>query len=463
MNIRSFILGLGVIATMLIGCNDEVSLVGGSIRPDGSNVNVFADTFVIKATTVKIDSIYARTTSSYLGELYDPLYGNIKSDFICQFYCKDEFTFRKTPLNGEIDSIYLRIDYGYKGGVRSVNSIGDTLTPMHASVFPVVNELPRYYYTNVKPEQFCDMSKAIAEKTYSAYDLAVSDSIRELQDYYTGNYIYLPNVVINLPKELGQKIYDETINNPSSFKTQDAFNKFFPGLYVTTTFGTGNLLEVGQVGIVVNYRYNTELKAADGTDSIANASEIFLTTKEVIQMNRMQSMGLDKFLEPNDEYSYMRTPAGLYTKLEIPTNEIYNKAGDKLVNSLSLSLKAMPEQDWKYALNSPEYLLLMPEDSLDGFFENRKTYDNVTIFRSYAYSSQTYTFDNIARLLKEHKDKGEDENLKLLLVPVRYVAQTDYYGNVISTAIYPYLAPSGVTFRKDEDLMKVKVVTSYYD
>ena len=47
-----------------------------------------------------------------------------------------------------------------------------------------------------------------------------------------------------MPTEFGQKFYDETINNPGTFKNQETFNEFFPGLYVTTTFGSGNILSV---------------------------------------------------------------------------------------------------------------------------------------------------------------------------------------------------------------------------
>ena len=46
----------------------------------------------IQATTVQLDSIYARSTSAQLSELYDPLYGNLVSDYMYQFYCPSDFS-----------------------------------------------------------------------------------------------------------------------------------------------------------------------------------------------------------------------------------------------------------------------------------------------------------------------------------------------------------------------------------
>lgn len=71
MKIKLLILGLGLGASILAGCNDDFSSIGTSIQPGDDTIAVYMDTFQIQATTVQLDSIYARSTSAQLGELYD--------------------------------------------------------------------------------------------------------------------------------------------------------------------------------------------------------------------------------------------------------------------------------------------------------------------------------------------------------------------------------------------------------
>ena len=70
MKIKLLILGLGLGASILAGCNDDFSSIGTSIQPGDDTIAVYMDTFQIQATTVQLDSIYARSTSAQLGELY---------------------------------------------------------------------------------------------------------------------------------------------------------------------------------------------------------------------------------------------------------------------------------------------------------------------------------------------------------------------------------------------------------
>ena len=94
MKIKLFILGLSLGISILSGCNDDLTQVGIGTMPDTDGVTVRADTFQMKAETKLTDSVYARTIYGSLGEIYDPLYGNLKSDFMCQFYCPENFRFQ---------------------------------------------------------------------------------------------------------------------------------------------------------------------------------------------------------------------------------------------------------------------------------------------------------------------------------------------------------------------------------
>jgi hypothetical protein len=449
-------LGLGCL--ILSGCFDDLSTVGTTIQPDSDIVTVYADTFQMTASTVKIDSLYAKTISGYLGKVYDPLYGRLESDYLNQFYCEENYQFYQTPYEGKIDSIYL--DLAYTGWT------GDPYAPMQIQVYPLNKPLDKVYYTHVNPEDYYDRQNLLGSLAYTASNGTIVDSIQISE---TG-YMYEYSLKVRLPHQLGQKIYDETVNNPSSFKDQAAFNQFFPGIYVTTGYGNGTILHIAETKMIIAYRYAVE--SSTGEDSLLYATERFSVSKDVIQLNRFQDSDTEQLLADNDDYAFLKTPAGIFTRIVIPAKEIAPKVEGHIINSLILNFKYMPQEDWQYALTPPPYLVLMPEDSLRSFFENSNIENSVTTYLSgsgyttgYDASSRTYPFSNVANLLNYHIINAPGEDLRLLLVPVsRETREVSYSGSVYyyTTALNHYLAPSGLKLRKDKDFMKIVVLSSQY-
>ncbi|MDR0835326.1 MAG: DUF4270 domain-containing protein, partial [Tannerella sp.] len=92
-------------ALFICSCNDDMTKVGTSILPPSDIISVRTDTFMMTAQTVRLDSVYAKTTQCLLGQMYDPQYGNLKADFLCQFYCEENFKFAQSPYTGKIDSM----------------------------------------------------------------------------------------------------------------------------------------------------------------------------------------------------------------------------------------------------------------------------------------------------------------------------------------------------------------------
>jgi hypothetical protein len=478
MKIRLFILGMVAGSILLGSCNDDYGLVGPSIQPEEDTPTIKADTFMLGASTVLLDSIYAKTATGLLGEIYDPLFGDLKADFICQFYTQDGFTFRHEPIGGKIDSVQFFLFYSNR------DWIGDSLASMQATVYPVVKPLDRNYYTNINPAQYVDFNNPLASKTYSPRDLTVSDSLWNATTT-SGSYTipsYDAHIRIKLPVSLGQKFYDESVNNPGNFADQDAFNRFFPGLHVTNTFGSGNILSINATQIVIYYNYYAERPSTGAIDSAVIGSEVFPVTKEVIQMNHMENAGLDKLVVPNDRYTYIKSPAGVATRLTIPIREIKEKIEDRRVNTFYFELKAMPQDNWKYALSPPGNVLLIPEDSVKTFFEKGKIEDNVTTYLgTYNSASLLYFFTpitststaastvtaktNLANLIKYQLLYAPDKDLNMLLIPVtRTVMSSGSSSTSVSTeSISSYLKPASLTLRKDSSAMQIQIITSLYD
>jgi len=481
-----FLVLFGIFAEwfLLSSCNDDLTMVGTTIQPSSDHITVFTDTFQLTASTVVLDSIFAKTSTCLLGDMYHPVYGNIKADFLCQFYCQEDFRFTFEPYQGVIDSAVMFILY------PSSSWYGDSLAPMQVTIFPITKPLKRNFYSNDNPENYCDMTHPLASKSYTPFDKTISDSIRAITDTYDANY-YTPNIRIKLPVEFGQNFYDETINNPASFASQSAFNAFFPGLYITTTFGSGNLLKTYGEYMYLRFYYNTILKDIDGADSIVFRFDDFTVSKEVNQINRFKNSNIDKLLTNTGDFTYIKSPAGVCTKIIIPTTQISSKidVSERFINAFSLNLKFIPEEEEAlFSVYPPHNLLLIPEDSVQTFFENNQSEDTKITYISYdgtasgsssnttsagySYYFRSYSFGNISALIEDHIKKSPDKDLSLLVIPVNRTvtssSSSSYY--YYSSSSYTYYTTgitnsfdlAGVKIRTDGDYLKVVAVSSMF-
>ena len=184
-------------------------------------------------------------------------------------------------------------------------------------------------------------------------------------------------------------------------------------------------------------------------------------------INHLLNTDLTPLLEENDSIAYLKTPAGVYTQLTIPAQDIVERIGDRVINNIPLTIKALPQENWQWALSAPSNLLLLPKDSLATFFVNNKIEDKRTSFlASYSTSSRSYSYDNISNLMQEHIKNNPDKDMVLLLVPVeRLTAQSNnYYGQSqpYTTAINNYLLPSGVKLLKTKEATKIVITTTEY-
>jgi predicted small secreted protein len=454
------------------GCTGDLTGIGLDIQPDVDKIAVHADTFQIEASTVRVDSLLAKTVNGYLGEYYDQLYGRLKSDYLCQFYCQEGFSFNRVPYEGRIDSIIFHIQY--------VTWDGASDAPMRMDLYPITVPLSKNYYNDIVASDYADISRSLGSQTVTALGGEIIDSV--LPSSTATTYLYYRMQSVRMPVELGQRFYDETINNASTFASQESFNSFFPGLYVTTGYGSGTLFHIERTWMNIYYNYVEE--ASDGTDSLVSRSELFMVSKDVIQLNRFESPDTEELLRPSDAYTYIKTPAGIMTKLVIPTRAIADSVGDWVINSLILNVQYLPGEEWLYALAPPPHLLLLPEDSLVSFFEDRlvengittyistppstssSTWSPYTTYLGYNATYRMYSFQDISSLIRYHIAVSPEVDLRLLLVPVlrTYQTQTSGYSTTYyyTTSLDHYLAPSGVKIRKDGDFMRVAVMSSKY-
>ena len=80
-------------ASVFAGCNDNASKVGFTTQPKDEALTAKADTFLLSAQTVEVPSIYSRSTYTLLGQLSDPLFGDLRSSYITRLRHAPGFKF----------------------------------------------------------------------------------------------------------------------------------------------------------------------------------------------------------------------------------------------------------------------------------------------------------------------------------------------------------------------------------
>lgn len=427
------------ITLSLISCDDDLNKLGGSIQPPGDQIFAGTDTLGVIARTVSMqDSIYAQTVNGILGKYQDDLFGTIKSDYLCQLVFPEDAKFKDNVAS--IDSVQLIIGY--------VSYVGDTISPMGLSAYKVTQDLPEYFYTNANPKKYTDMKTLITSKTFS---IAGSKIISQSSKYRQ----IIANIDTAFAKDLNAAIKSGKV------KDKDSFNKYFPGLYITTTFGSGTLIQPIQTSINIKYSYYTE-----APDSIPIRSTRFAltATTEINQLNHVENKNPESLFDKNSGMTYIKTPAGVYPEIVFPIKKIKeNMAKNKYdaINTALFSITGYTEKEptGPFSYGRAETLLLINKDSVDYFFKNRKLPNSVTTFTATRNtSSNTYKFTNLSRLITIYKDKDLKEDPKFVLVPVYldnlYVSM---YQQILVN-VYNDMRPTASIFRNDLDNMKLTLI-----
>ena len=464
MKIKTLLIpAIAILATILVACNDDLNSIGSNIQPDGDDIYVGADTVDIKAETVSYeDRIFAMTNYGWLGEYIDPLVGKIKSDFMCEFFCARNTILKDNIIS--VDSISLHTGFSIQ--------IGDTISPMAVSVYEVTSPLKPYFFTNIDPASYTDnMKTLLGQNVFSIQDIPYSV-------YSDGSMYKSLRVKFNNSEELKSRLTEEMKRpNTETFSDPDKFKELFKGTYITTTFGSGSLISMDNTILNIYYSY-TGRNVANTSDSTRVDTLGFFVSPEVVQMNRIKStlpeeleLELNKY---NEEKTYLKTPAGVYTRLTIPLDKIVQKAGkDGVINATNFRMKGYTEKEEESGLARPSNLLLINEDSLENFFFNRKSFDNVTstlITRTTdpGANYNSYDFRNIASIINHYAEHYKDEerlpDLHYLLIPVSVsYSQSSTSSGLVVSDIYNLMAPTSAVFRTDPSNMKMSIIYSKYN
>lgn len=439
---KAFNLLLGLLLTSgIYSCSDDT--IGTSISD--TKLEIVADSsFTVSGASVRNEKILTRTMTQLLGAIKAKNFGELSSDFVCQFLPASSLD--TAGITAEmIDSIRLimRIPIG--------GYTGDSVMPMRVNVYELDKQLTTPINSTFNPEGYYNESGLLGSSSYTATIGAspnLSESTISKSSYRT--------IVMTLPKELAVKMYKEYKENPATFQSAKAFQEFFPGIYATNSYGSGRIMKIDKTFMLVNYR--SKQTTEEGNDTIICDSASYATAAPEVISNNNIKLKVDENITAmiNQGDAIVQAPIGYEVKIKFPIEEIiakYQSDSDylRVINSLYFTLP-VEELENDYSITPPPYLLLIKSSEKDKFFADNKISNNdKNFYATYNASTKSYTFGNMRNYLTGLIDADYDEiqdASDMVLVPVDVTSETNsssyyYYYNTTTTVTSMTPAVSG--------------------
>ena len=444
---RNLLAGISVMVMAFSACNDETLDIGKTLTPQSDKLEISSADYVVSNSmrTVMVDSVLLRSNYCYLGRVKDPETGAyITSEFTTQFNVLETFTMPKadtiaTRYNGMAAADSCRLEFY----MSSATNIIDTLAAMKIRVTELDRPMEegQKYYSNYDPEALGLLRKdgLVKDKMFSYNDLTVSDSIRSQSSYYN-----LINIRLNEPytdkngvtyNNYGTYIMQMYYQHPEYFKNSYAFNhNVCPGFYVSVRDGEGVYTEIPEMCLRMYFQMKTTKK-----DSTYTSAELFAGTEEVLQTTKISTdREILKPLLDDHSCTYLKAPAGLFTEVTLPVDEVFNGHENDSILTAKVNFQCINSDFVDKSIHTPRYLLMVPKDSLYTFFESKKLPDNkITYSTTLSTSTNLYTFSNISDLItrlrnmKRNGMKADNDWVanhpdwnKVMLVPVTATTST---------------------------------------
>lgn len=445
---------IALLAITFWGCDDNTAGLGLGMFPGSDqNINGKLSTFDVTTESVHAGKIYAMTNVGYVGKFTDSKFGTYQAGFLAQLNCPAGMTFpgvydgtaldskgkaTKTMVGDDNeynkDVTFIRDDKNnIIGNIHTIelylwysSYFGDSLTACRLSVYELGGEdkkelnTENAYYTDIKPEEFYNSQNILGTKAYTAVDLSVKDSIRKLSTYVPSVHVsFKDEAAIRIGREIIKKSRELGINFDNK-----AFKDIFKGIYVKSDYGDGTVLYIDQAQMNVVYKcYAVDtlkgtilpkqvVKEGESKDSTYYGYRIFATTREIIQANQLDN---DKDAIQNcineDTWTYLKSPAGIFTQVTIPVSQIAEKLQGDTLNAVKLGIPIYNEtSDKKFGMSTPRNVLLIRKKYKDSFFKGNQLSDGKTssLFNPTTSFTQ-YTFNNITQMINDCLADGERE------------------------------------------------------
>lgn len=427
-------------------CTDDT--IGTSIS-DIQSAIIQDSSFVLTGKTVRNSHLRSRSSIQLLGNINAQGYGTLSSDVVAQFM--PTTTIDTVGVHGGdqwIDSCFITMR------VAMGDFTGDSLTPMRLSVYELNQPLPSPIYTDFNPSGYYNTGDLMGSVTYSANQM-----VRDTLVTTTGATSIYYEINVPVSVDYARAIFNQYKINPATFETPAEFAEFFPGIYITNSYGQGRVMNFYDIEFVTYYRKYE--KRADDTDTIypGTKQSYMAVTPEVLYNNNID-------LEPDDAVKAMveagdaivMGPAGYEVEVDFPIQDIINnfKAGSKdglgVVNNLAMELPVEKVPN-KYDIAPPKYLLMVKKSYRDEFFDkDTLTNDKDAFYAEYDASTSSYIFggmrDYLLDVMKKNGGDVSEKDVKFVIMPIDVTKFTNttsysyYYSSSSTSEVVTKIAPA---------------------
>lgn len=419
------------LALALIACEDS-STIGTSIIQEEVEI-IIDSTFTVTGNTVMSNRIQSRSITQLLGKLDAKGYGNLSSDVVTQFMPAGQIDTTNVSVN-DIDSIKLFLQ------IPNGGYIGDSITPMGLKIYRLNKQLQSPIYSDFNPNGYYSENDILGETIYTANALGFSDSIAKLQ-YRT--------IAINLPISLGHEFFNKYKENPDIYSSPTQFAQFFPGIYISNSYGSGRIMKITNSQVKLYYHKTITMDDTGKDSTYHKVGNYFAVTPEIITNNNISfsiSDQLKTMIQNGD--NLLVAPTGTNLEIKFPTQEIvdsYNaNNGDlSVINSLTFEIPVEKIKN-DYNIIPPPYVLLIKKSKADEFFAKNEITDNENSFyATYNNAKNCYLFSDMRSYIinMTKKEKITTDDTEFLIIPVSVNSEgTSYYSSsVYLTDIVPYI------------------------
>ncbi|MBQ6647585.1 MAG: DUF4270 family protein [Muribaculaceae bacterium] len=427
-------------------CTDDT--IGTSIS-DIQSAIIQDSSFVMTGKTVRNSHLRSRSSIQLLGNINAQGYGTLSSDVVAQFM--PTTTIDTVGVHGGdqwIDSCFITMR------VAMGDFTGDSLTPMRLSVYELNQPLPSPIYTDFNPSGYYNTGDLMGSVTYSANQM-----VRDTLVTTTGATSIYYEINVPVSVDYARAIFNQYKINPATFETPAEFAEFFPGIYITNSYGQGRVMNFYDIEFVTYYRKYE--KRADDTDTIypGTKQSYMAVTPEVLYNNNID-------LEPDDAVRAMveagdaivMGPAGYEVEVDFPIQDIINnfKAGSKdglgVVNNLAMELPVEKVPN-KYDIAPPKYLLMVKKSYRDEFFDkDTLTNDKDAFYAEYDASTSSYIFggmrDYLLDVMKKNGGDVSEKDVEFVIMPIDVTKFTNttsysyYYSSSSTSQVVTKIAPA---------------------
>ena len=487
---KKLLLFIPCLIMALISCDDTTDTLGSSLTDVNDTMHIETAEYAVTSQSVRATNLVSRATTGYLGKIKDPETGlYIAGNYMTQFrplmedqfesledvYVEDYDPSQPKWSQVECDScaIMLYLPKWYGDSLTQMKFTLHELSKPYEEGVPYTSDFDPLEEGDVRTEAGSihkQLSYSLANLAYSLHD--------RLSDEYDNNVA----ITLNEPytdrdgvtyNNYGTYIMRKYFNPATSknFNQQYLFNhNICPGFYFQTSGGLGNMATVDGASLLVFYSVKD--------DTLYHTVSIFGGTEEVLQMTNisLESDKMDELVNDNS-CTYLKTPAGIFTEMTLPVDEVITKkhANDTLSTARLFIPRINNTYQSEYSLNIPQTLLLVEKDSVESFFNKQKLADYRSSYLStYSSTYNGYSFGNISYLVSSMYRKRNASGLsneeyaalhpnwnKVMLIPVETTYTTLSSSSELTKVTYDMSLTSTKLAKGTEDNGKITLKVIY--